>query len=106
MRRTNQPHQLAYRVDSVSDAQPGRRNSELAIHRRDSQVRLHRDREPAAQAKAADARDYRLCERGELGASAAGQPVVFLLCVSIGALLLELADIRTRDKRFVARSVV
>src|SRR6185437_9560645 len=78
------------------------RNPELAVSRGDPQVGVHRHRKAAAQAEAADARDHRLGKRQQLVPPDAGDLVVFALRVGVGAILLELADIRAGYERLVA----
>ena len=105
--RVRRPHQIdqpLHRIRRIGDRQLRRRNAELAVHRGDAQIGLHRDRQPAAQAEAADARDDRLGKCRIFRAPDAGQPVVFLLRVGVRAVLLELADIRARHERLVARA--
>ena len=62
MRRSHQIDQPLHRIRRIGDRQPRRRDAELAVHRGDAQIGLHRDRQPAAQAEAADAGDDRLAE--------------------------------------------
>ena len=80
------------------------RNAELAVHRGNPQIGLHRDRQPAAQAEAADARDDRLGKRGILRPPHARLPIVLLLCIGVRAVLLELTDVGTGNECLVARA--
>src|ERR1700733_1704427 len=87
---------------AIGDAELGGGNAELAVVGRDTDIRQHRDLHAAAKAETPDAGDGRLWIMRQQSALGVAAPAVFLGCLRVMAILLELADIGARPEPLVA----
>src|SRR5205823_4606608 len=94
VRLPNQRYEPVQAVEAVRNAQSRRGYAELAARIGDAQIRLHGQRQSAAQTIAADAGNSRFGKAVEGAPANRGLFVVGALRIGVGALLFELADVR------------
>src|SRR5258705_6424615 len=103
VRGADQVHQLLHPAVVITEAEPGGRDAEARVVRRDAPVAGDRDADAAADAEAVDHREQRLAERGQRLRSGRRDAPVLLLVGRVAPAVLEVGDVGAGHEGGLAR---